>query len=152
MNPRLKLFGLLAVLIFTLVAVAYAAIPSNFQVQQNQVVDKSTRALLMEEGSYTTFGNGSLTFSGSGTSTLNLSGTGSTSVPCLALTLTCTSSGCLVSSTTAAGTLPLPANVPFTMRVNNVNAVYVTGGSANNVGYAYPALSRPDFASRGRPS
>jgi hypothetical protein len=134
MKPRLKLFGLLAVLTLTLVAVAYAAIPGNYTVRQNFTVDKSTGAVLMDDGCYTTLGNGSLSTSGTGV--LNLSGTASTSVPCCKLILSCTAAGCLVGSTSASTTLPLPANALLTLPVNNVNQVWVSGGT-NTVGFVY---------------
>ena len=86
---------------------------------------------------YATFGSGSLAFTGTGQSTLNLSGTAATSVPCSGLVLSCTTSGCLVGSSSGGGTIPLPANLPMQLPLGNVNSVWVTGGSANSVGFGY---------------
>jgi hypothetical protein len=86
---------------------------------------------LVEE-TYGTIGNGTLAVSGTGG--LCLSGT--VSLPCGKVILTTTASGLLVGSSTASGTLPLPANTALTISASNVNLIYLSGGTGN-VGYLY---------------
>ena len=50
------------------------------------------------------------------------------SVPCHGLTLSTSTAGCMLSSGTAAGTVLIPANVPVTLPVTNVNQLYISGG------------------------
>ena len=59
------------------------------------------------------------------------------SQPCSAVVLCCTTSGAMVSSSSAAGTIPLPANVPLTLPVSNVNTIWVSGGTGNSIGYGF---------------
>lgn len=86
------------------------------------------------DSAYSTVGHGSLATSG--TTVLCLTGTAATSVPCSKLLLSCTAAGCLLSSSTAAATVPLPANQPLLLPVSDANKVYVSGGT-NTVGYMY---------------
>ena len=85
-------------------------------------------------GSITTYsGTGALTVS-STTSALVSSGV---SAPCSGLVLVCTTTGVLVGSSSNGGGIPLPANVPMQMPLGNLNELWVTAGSLNNVGYGY---------------
>ena len=58
------------------------------------------------------------------------------SQPCSNVTLSTTGTGCLVGTGTASGVFPLPANLPVTIPVSDVNKVWVSGGTAT-IGYLW---------------
>ena len=90
-------------------------------------------------GPITTQTLGTLTGQGTPGCTLTPSATqtaSAASVPCSRLILSCTSAGVLVGTGTAAGTWPLPANVPTPIPVVDVNRLWVTG-STQTVGYLW---------------
>ena len=98
----------------------------------------STGVLGLDGQQFLTSSGSAVSYSGTGALTGALSGAYSpsgASQPCSVLQLTCTSSGCLLGSTSSNVTYPLIANIPTQFPVNNVNTLWISGGSANSVRY-----------------
>ena len=102
----------------------------------NLVLTGGTISNTVPPTGYTTFGQGSLTWTGTNTSILCLSGTGATSVPCSQVILSVTGTGVLCGSSSTSVAFPVPAT-PFTLPLSNVNQLYLSGGTYNTAKYLY---------------
>jgi hypothetical protein len=92
---------------------------------------------ILTTSTYGIVGNGTLTIAAS-LSSVSLSG--SVSNPCSQIIVCTPTAGVLLGSTTATGTLPLPANVPMTFPLSNTNLLYASGSSSGTgqvVGYMF---------------
>jgi hypothetical protein len=125
------LCGLLSAAILVAWICALGAYPGTVGEIDNAYWNQ-TSPLATQNQPYTAISQGTLTFTGTGTSVLKLTGTAS--VPCSSLLLSVSGAGVLVGSTTAAQPVYVPQG-NLTLAVSNAALLYVSGGTASNVGY-----------------